>query len=75
MYQVLMFSCDDGDLGGVRSFGLADARGMVEEARARKLAESGQGQKTDRQAAQATPGTTTGNGTPLGRAFRKFLGK
>jgi len=84
----MMYTCEEGELGGVRSYSLSDARGMVDAARAKKRAESGKPDAPVRPAmlpmpkgdgragekADAKPLVAGGSGTPLGRAFRKFLG-
>ncbi len=70
LYQVMMYSCEESELGGVRNVSITEGgRELVaEKLAARKAARA------------AEPGKPTGerqpagNGTPLGRAFRKFLG-
>ncbi len=70
LYQLMMYTCEEHELGGVRSVSVVDGgRELI----AKKLAE--------RNAAKvAKPAEPPGErragtkGTPLGRAFRKFIG-
>lgn len=80
LYQVMMYTCEESELGGVRSYSVTDAKGMIaaQASRSGKPGDdrlgSGATRSADaRPAAQKIDGSASG-GTPLGRAFRKFIG-
>lgn len=61
----MMYSCEDSELGGTRSFAATDAKDLIAEQAARR------GRKPEGKPAEKS----AGSGTPLGRAFRKFTKK
>lgn len=62
----MMYTCEESELGGTRSFAVTDAKQMIAEQAAR------QGRKGEGKPAEKVK---AGSGTPLGRAFRKFTKK
>ena len=78
----MMYTCDEEDLGGVRKFAGGDAKAIVAEKRAEIEAGGGKKPKAQPDTRPRNPNPTRrgqavfspGSGTPLGRAFKKFLG-
>lgn len=67
LYQVMLYTADESELGGTRSYSVTDARDMIASKKAERDAKQG--------AAKPKQGLNVGNGTPLGRAFKGFLKK
>lgn len=60
----MMYTAPEGELGGTQSISAADARGLIAKQRAKVAI---------KKPTAAATNYSAGAGTPMGRAFKKFL--